>query len=160
MCTELAVQRHAAMCPTRAWLETSTGWKSPHPDPHTHCCSHRCGTAKLCGSPWAPEEETQGQSPLTPSLTRSQCGSCAEPFAAGPPHPSLSAPITTCPHFPFFCPLHQSRCSELEKHNTHSSHSARQDKLPESPRSESSSAENPFYFSESNQWIESPQNLI
>lgn len=133
------------------------GVGSPHIPPT--CCSHRCGTTKPYGSPRACEEETQGQPPLTPIPTHSRCGSCAEPCAAGPPHLSLAAPITACPRFQFFCPLHRSQCSELEEHSLHSSHPARHDKLPKSPRSESSSAENPSYFSEPNQWVESPPRM-
>lgn len=133
------------------------GVGSPHiPTLPPTCCSHRCGTTKPYGSPRACEEETQGQPPLTPIPTHSRCGSCAEPCAAGPPHLSLAAPITACPRFQLFCPLHRSQCSELEEHSLHSSHPARHDKLPKSPRSESSSAENPSYFSEPNQWVESP----
>lgn len=133
------------------------GVGSPHIPPT--CCSHRCGTTKPYGSPRACEEETQGQPPLTPIPTHSRCGSCAEPCAAGPPHLSLAAPITACPRFQLFCPLHRSQCSELEEHSLHSSHPARHDKLPKSPRSESSSAENPSYFSEPNQWVESPPRM-
>lgn len=133
------------------------GVGSPHIPPT--CCSHRCGTTKPYGSPRACEEETQGQPPLTPIPTHSRCGSCAEPCAVGPPHLPLAAPITACPRFQLFCPLHRSQCSELEEHSLHSSHPARHDKLPKSPRSESSSAENPSYFSEPNQWVESPPRM-